>query len=50
MMLTVETFEENGQLYVYIADENSTGCRYPIKSKAEVGAKVQQYINDNQVA
>lgn len=49
-MLTVEMFEENGQLYVYIADENSTGCRYPIKSKAEVGAKVQQYINDNQVA
>lgn len=50
MMLTVETYVENGQLYVYITDENSTGCRYPIKSKAEVGAKVQQYINDNQVA
>ena len=45
MFITVETFEENNQLYVFIAAENTSGARYPIKDNTEIGTKVQEYID-----
>lgn len=49
MTLDIEVFrdETDGQLKVFIADENGSGCHYNINSLDEAGGKVAEYISDN---
>jgi len=42
----VETFEENGKKFVYLANDGSSGCKYKYKTKDKLKQIVADYIAD----
>lgn len=45
--ISVELFVENDKQFVFIADENSSGCKYPIEKLSDVGKRVNEYLENN---
>ena len=45
--LELELYEdENGNDFIYIGNENSSGCKYPVRTAEEIGKKVTEYFKD----
>lgn len=45
--ISVELFVEDNKQFVFIADENSSGCKYEVKSFEDIGKRVAEYLQDN---
>lgn len=46
MSFTVETYKnEKGELFVYIAEENSSGWKKKINDMSEIGSAVNEYVS-----
>lgn len=45
--ISVELFVKDGKQFVFIADDNSSGCEYPIKNLSDVGKYVNIYLENN---
>ena len=45
--LELELYEdENGNAFIYIGDENSSGCKYPVRTAKEIGEIVTEYFEN----
>ncbi len=44
--LEIELYKENGQNYVYLAHNGSSGCKYPFNSLQQVNSICANYIED----
>ena len=45
--LELELYEdENGDDFIYIGNENSSGCKYPVRTAEEIGKRVTEYFKD----
>ena len=38
--------DENGSGFIYIGDENSSGCKYPVRTAEEIGKIVTEYFEN----
>ena len=38
--------DKNGDSFIYISNENSSGCEYPIRTTEDIGKKVTEYFED----
>ena len=38
--------DENGNAFIYIGDENSSGCKYPARTAKEIGKIVTEYLEN----
>ena len=38
--------DKNGDDFIYISNENSSGCKYPVRTAEEIGKKVTEYLED----
>ena len=47
MTISVEVYEEDNKLHVYIGQDNSSGYKKSVGSVSEAGEVVKQYIMDN---
>lgn len=45
--ISVELFVKDDKQFVFIADDNSSGCEYEVKSFEDIGKRVAEYIEDN---
>ena len=46
LALEVDVYNENGTMFVSIADENSTGVTYEVKSIQDILGRIEEYIED----
>ena len=47
IILELELYEdENGDDFIYIGNENSSGCKYPVRTAEEIGKKVTEYFEN----
>ena len=45
--LELELYEdENGNDFIYIGNENSSGCKYPVRTAEEIGKRVTEYFEN----
>lgn len=45
--LELELYEdENGDDFIYIGNENSSGCKYPVRTAEEIGKRVTEYFKN----
>jgi len=47
MVISVEVYEEDDKLYVYIGQDGSSGYKKSVDSASDAGEVVKQYIIDN---
>ena len=47
MTISVEVYEKDNKLHVYIGQDNSSGYKKSVDSVNEAGEVVKQYIMDN---
>ena len=45
--LTVEFYKEDRQNYIFIEDDNSTGCEYEVTTIEDVAECIKDYIKNN---
>lgn len=38
--------DENGDDFIYISNENSSGCKYPVRTAEEIGKRVTEYFKN----
>lgn len=38
--------DENGNDFIYIGNESSSGCKYPVRTAEEIGKKVTEYFEN----
>lgn len=45
--LELELYEdENGDDFIYIGNENNSGCKYPVRTAKEIGKRVTEYFEN----
>ena len=45
--ITVEVYREDGRLYAYMSEDNSSDAKYEIENTREAGDRLKDYITDN---
>lgn len=38
--------DENGDDFIYISNESSSGCKYPVRTEKEIGKRIMEYLED----
>lgn len=38
--------DKNGNVCIYIGDENSSGCKYPVRTAKEIGEIITEYFEN----
>lgn len=38
--------DENGNAFIYIGNESSSGCKYPVRTAKEIGEIVTEYFEN----
>ena len=47
IIFELELYEdENGDDFIYIGNENNSGCKYSVRTAEEIGKKVTEYFKD----
>lgn len=46
LTLTVEVYREDGQHFIFIEDDNSTGCEYEVTTIEDVAECIKDYIKN----
>ena len=47
IILELELYkDENGDNFIYISNENSSGCKYSVRTAEEIGNKVTEYFKN----
>ena len=47
IIFELELYEdENGDDFIYIGNENNSGCKYPVRTAEEIGKKVTEYFEN----
>lgn len=44
--ITIEVYKQDGEQYVWIATENSSGCKYKVEADFTPGAALDKFINE----
>lgn len=44
--ITIEVYKQDGEQYVWIATENSSGCKYKVEASFTPGAALDKFINE----
>lgn len=44
--ITIEVYKQDGEQYVWIATENSSGCKYKVEAGFTPGAALDKFINE----
>ena len=44
--ITIEVYRQEGKKYVWIATENSSGCKYKVEADFTPGAALDKFINE----
>lgn len=47
IILELELYkDENGNNFIYLSNENGSGCKYPVRTTEEIGKKVIEYFEN----
>ena len=47
IILELELYkDENGNNFIYLSNENGSGCKYPVRAAEEIGEKVTEYFEN----
>ena len=47
IILELELYkDENGNNFIYLSNENGSGCKYPVRTAEEISEKVTEYFEN----
>ena len=46
IILDVELYQEDGENYIYIANDGSSGCKYKLTNIHDIGKFIEYYVDN----